>query len=208
MEFRSQEHKTRAERLRSSTCHAFQMALGCPVELKLSLECPPNMVLEEIKASQPLRPDPSTSRAQADQEPEIIPTALTAPEKDIAPAEPSLRHTRRRRKRPVAKEELVSAGGETVAANQDQKVDEVAGPSTSASSGPRNKKNSSRDSHCFSAESCMPREATGLPARRQRSANRRLNRVTSVRREGCGGNISRWKRPKFKGLMHIERKNM
>lgn len=53
VEFGSAEHKARAERLRSSTCHAFQMALGCPVELKLTLECPPSVVLEEIKASHP-----------------------------------------------------------------------------------------------------------------------------------------------------------
>lgn len=50
VEFRSSEHKARAERLRSSACHAFQMALGCPVELKLSLESS-SVALEGLQAS-------------------------------------------------------------------------------------------------------------------------------------------------------------
>ncbi|CAK9230365.1 unnamed protein product [Sphagnum troendelagicum] len=49
VEFQHVEQKARAERLRSSTCHAFQMALGCPVELKLSLSCPPTTVTEDSK---------------------------------------------------------------------------------------------------------------------------------------------------------------
>lgn len=41
VEFRHPEHKARAERSRSRICNAFQMALGCPVELQISLACMP-----------------------------------------------------------------------------------------------------------------------------------------------------------------------
>ncbi|CAM6082787.1 unnamed protein product [Calypogeia fissa] len=41
LEFRHPEHKARAERSRSRICNAFQMALGCPVELQISLACMP-----------------------------------------------------------------------------------------------------------------------------------------------------------------------
>lgn len=77
VEFRSPEHKARAERLRSSTCHAFQMALGCPVELKLSLECPPSVVMEEIKASHAVAPpSESTADPSADSPPQDEEAAL------------------------------------------------------------------------------------------------------------------------------------
>jgi hypothetical protein len=56
VEFRHPEHKARAERLQSSTCHAFQMALGCPVELKFSLASLQKTVLEDSKEL-PLRQD-------------------------------------------------------------------------------------------------------------------------------------------------------
>ncbi|KAL3700077.1 hypothetical protein R1sor_018099 [Riccia sorocarpa] len=39
VEFRHPEHKARAERSRSRICNAFQMALGCPVELQITLAC-------------------------------------------------------------------------------------------------------------------------------------------------------------------------
>ncbi|KAG6552912.1 hypothetical protein Mapa_005568 [Marchantia paleacea] len=41
LEFRHPEHKARAERSRSRICNAFQMALGCPVELQITLACMP-----------------------------------------------------------------------------------------------------------------------------------------------------------------------
>jgi hypothetical protein len=41
IEFRHPEHKARAERARSRICYAFQMAIGCPVELQISLACMP-----------------------------------------------------------------------------------------------------------------------------------------------------------------------
>ncbi|CAK9190290.1 unnamed protein product [Sphagnum troendelagicum] len=56
VEFEHPEHKARAERLQSSTCHAFQMALGCPVELKFSLASLQKTVLEDSKEL-PLRQD-------------------------------------------------------------------------------------------------------------------------------------------------------
>ncbi|CAK9857845.1 unnamed protein product [Sphagnum jensenii] len=56
VEFEHPEHKARAERLQSSTCHAFQMALGCPVELKFSLASLQKTVLEDSKEL-PLRED-------------------------------------------------------------------------------------------------------------------------------------------------------
>ncbi len=37
LEFQQLEHKTKAERLRSRICHAFQMVLNCPVELQINL---------------------------------------------------------------------------------------------------------------------------------------------------------------------------
>jgi hypothetical protein len=55
VEFQHPEHQARAERLRSSTCHAFQMVLGCPVELKLSLTSPPATVTEEAHSLQILK---------------------------------------------------------------------------------------------------------------------------------------------------------
>ncbi|KAL2651796.1 hypothetical protein R1flu_019924 [Riccia fluitans] len=39
LEFRHPEYKARAERSRSRICNAFQMALGCPVELQITLAC-------------------------------------------------------------------------------------------------------------------------------------------------------------------------
>ncbi|CAK9879820.1 unnamed protein product [Sphagnum jensenii] len=47
VEFQNPENNAKARRLQSSTCHAFQIALGCPVELKLSLAHPPAIVTEE-----------------------------------------------------------------------------------------------------------------------------------------------------------------
>jgi hypothetical protein len=46
VEFQNPENNAKARRLQSSTCHAFQIALGCPVELKLSLAHPPAIVTE------------------------------------------------------------------------------------------------------------------------------------------------------------------
>ncbi len=37
LEFQQLEHKTKAERLRSRICHAFQMVLNSPVELQINL---------------------------------------------------------------------------------------------------------------------------------------------------------------------------
>lgn len=41
IEFRHPDHKSKALRSRSTIAHAFHMAVGCPVEVKLSLACMP-----------------------------------------------------------------------------------------------------------------------------------------------------------------------
>ncbi|CAK9268043.1 unnamed protein product [Sphagnum jensenii] len=49
VEFQHPEHKARAERLQSGTCHAFQVALGCPVELNFRLARLQETILEDSK---------------------------------------------------------------------------------------------------------------------------------------------------------------
>ncbi|CAK9214687.1 unnamed protein product [Sphagnum troendelagicum] len=49
VEFQHPEHKARAERLQSGTCHAFQVALGCPVELNFRLAKLQETILEDSK---------------------------------------------------------------------------------------------------------------------------------------------------------------
>ncbi|KAG0566776.1 hypothetical protein KC19_7G086700 [Ceratodon purpureus] len=197
VEFRSPEHKARAERLRSSTCHAFQMALGCPVELKLSLECPPSVVLEEIKASHAVtQPEPSTSEAaNADatvNAQDVDPSAESPPHDEALP--------RQRRRNPKSRQEMLTG----LAARSRRLGD--AGSKASFDS---------RDSiignkYCFPME-CVSRDAAGSSRRHRLGRRPSLNRVPSGRRDnldvpGAKRVSVKWRYPKFKGVANLERR--
>ena len=198
VEFRSPEHKARAERLRSSTCHAFQMALGCPVELKLSLECPPSVVLEEIKASHAVaQSEPSTSQTANAHAPvnaeDVDPSAESALD-DTLP--------RSRRRKPKSRQEMLTG----LAARSRRLGDAGSRPSLDSRDSIRGS-----NKYCFPME-CVPRDAVAGSSRRHRLGRRpSLNRVPSGRRDSLDGPGSKrvtvkWRYPKFKGIANLERK--
>jgi len=177
VEFGSAEHKARAERLRSSTCHAFQMALGCPVELKLSLECPPSVVLEEIKASHAAHPEPSTS--------EVITQTVTALENPSSEAQ-----LHQRRNKPTSRQEMLTG----LAARSRRLGDAQSGPRLDSQASISDYK------YCFPVSGSSRRHRSGNRSGRRPS----LNRVPSLDAPGVK---VRWKHPKFKGIGNMERKN-
>ncbi len=83
VEFQHPEHKAKAGRLQSSTCHAFQIALGCPVELKLSLSHPLAVVTEEAKtmlaleSTADLLPGPSDDSTHSNKLKAPVPQGVT-----------------------------------------------------------------------------------------------------------------------------------
>jgi hypothetical protein len=83
VEFQHPELNTKAGRLQSSTCHAFQIALGCPVELKLSLAHPPAVVTEESKtmlaleSTADLLPGPSDDSTHSNKLKSPVPQGVT-----------------------------------------------------------------------------------------------------------------------------------
>lgn len=83
VEFQHPEHKAKAGRLQSSTCHAFQIALGCPVELKLGLAHPPAVVTEESKtmlaleSTADLLPGPSDDSTHSNKLKSPVPQGVT-----------------------------------------------------------------------------------------------------------------------------------
>ncbi|CAM6059322.1 unnamed protein product [Sphagnum tenellum] len=83
VEFQHPEHNTKAVRLQSSTCDAFQIALGCPVELKLSLAHPPAVVTEESKtmlaleSTADLLPGPSDDSTHSNKLKSPVPQGVT-----------------------------------------------------------------------------------------------------------------------------------
>lgn len=178
MEFGSAEHKARAERLRSSTCHAFQMALGCPVELKLSLECPPSVVLEEIKASHATHPEPSSSEVQIQ--------TVTVLETDSSEAQ--LRQ--RGNNKPTSRQEMLTG----LAARSRRLGDAQSGPRLDSQASISDYK------YCFPVAGSSRRHRSGNRSGRRPS----LSRVPSLDAPGVK---VRWKHPKFKGITNMERKN-
>lgn len=177
VEFGSSEHKARAERLRSSTCHAFQMALGCPVELKLSLECPPSVVLEEIKASHAIHPGPSSSEVKG-QTANVLENALSDAQ------------FRQRRNKPTSRQEMLTG----LAARSRRLGDAQAGPRLDSQASISDYK------YCFPVSGSSRRHRSGNRSGRRPS----LSRAPSLDAPGVK---VRWKHPKFKGIANIERKN-
>jgi hypothetical protein len=199
VEFRSSEHKARAERLRSSTCHAFQMALGCPVELKLSLECPPSVVLEEIKASHVVtQSEPSTSEgvnAHASGNAEEVDPSAESPALDDEAL------PRQRRRKPKSRQEMLTG----LAARSRRLGDTGSRASLDSRDSVRENK------YCFPME-CVARDAAGSSRRHRLGRRPSLNRVPSGRRENPDGSGAKkrvsvkWKYPKFKGIANLERR--
>lgn len=197
VEFRSPEHKARAERLRSSTCHAFQMALGCPVELKLSLECPPSVVLEEIKAShvvthsEPSMSETANVHATVNAE-DVDPSAESPPHDEALP--------RQRGRKPKSRQEMLTG----LAARSRRLGD--AGSRASLDS----RDNIREYKYCFPME-CVARDAAGSSRRHRLGRRPSLNRVPSGRRENLDGSVAKrvsvkWRYPKFKGIANLERR--
>lgn len=197
VEFRSPEHKARAERLRSSTCHAFQMALGCPVELKLSLECPPSVVLEEIKASNvvtlsvPSTSETANARAIGDAE-DGDPSTESPPDEALP---------RHRRRKPKSRQEMLTG----LAARSRRLGDAGSRASLDSRDG-----NIIGNKYCFPME-CVSRDAAGSSRRHRLGRRPSLNRVPSGRRETLDGSGAKrvsvkWKYPKFKGIANLERR--
>ncbi|KAG0604015.1 hypothetical protein M758_10G137200 [Ceratodon purpureus] len=177
VEFQSSEHKARAERLRSSTCHAFQMALGCPVELKLSLEsCPTSKPLQEPNGFHETHSVPSSSGVK---------THTAANDFENVSSDLQLRHRHNIQPRSSRHEMLTG-----LAARSRRLADEGSGPRLSSHASVRDYK------YCFPAAGSSRRYRIG----RRPS----LTRVNSLDDHGVK---VRWKHPKFKGVTSIERRN-
>lgn len=199
----------RAERLRSSTCHAFQMALGCPVELKISLELPPDVVLEEIKASQDqettteVQPGPTTSSVNKE-EPQGAVDMEKFSARTVGLTGSSVQEQRQRKQ----------------SKNKKEQPDVLVDPAYGKGGDPRNARPGSRivRPHWFPNE-CIPRDVSDIPVRQRsgrRTSLKMMMQQPSGRREGLQGlaqgekrqTQKRRKNQKFKGIISIEQDNL
>lgn len=163
------------------------MALGCPVELKLSLECPPSVVLEEIKASHiAAQSEPSTSEVKHSGRAK---DHVFIVENVSSVESPPLTQSRQRRRKPKSRQELLTG----LAARSRRLGDTGAGLGSDSRG---------------SIKYCFPIEAS-TSCRHRLGRRPSLNRETSGRRDildGQGVKV-KWKYPKFKGIANLERKN-